>query len=132
MASDVIMVWRDWADEPPPPRGQLFANREPTYADFMSRHWEQSHDGTFAPVTLPAKPTGILPPLYAHVNHGRWLVLCDCSGSLAPAQPGEDFLCHRCEVWHRVEFPELKSIIDRQLLALPGHRHRAPERNWRP
>ena len=132
MPNDVIMVWQDWADEPPPPRGQLFANREPTYADFMARHWEQSHDGNFAPATLPAKPAGILAPLYAHVNHGRWLVLCDCSGSLAPAQPGEDFLCHRCEVWHRVEFPELKSIIDRQLLALPGHRHRSPDRNWRP
>ena len=129
MAADVIMLWRDWADEPPPPRGQLFANREPTYADFMAVHWLQSHDDL---LELPAKPAGILPALYAHVNHGRWLVLCDCSGSLAPAQPGEDFLCHRCEVWHRVEFPELKSIIDRQLLALPGHRYRAPERNWRP
>ena len=41
------------------------------------------------------------------------------------AEVGEDFLCPICEEWHSVEFPMLKSVIERNLLALPGHRHRA-------
>ena len=131
MPDDKIMVWHDWADEPPPPRGILVNNREPTYPDFMARHWEQSHDGDYTPDTLPPKPDA-LSPLHAFVDHGRWMVVCECSGSAAAAEPGEDFLCHACETWHSVVFPEDRADIEAKLLMLPGHRHQAQERNWSP
>ena len=133
MPTDAILTWRDYRDERPRTRTSIGNHREASYPDYLARLWEAYHDGLFEPAGLPVKPD-TLTPLLAYVNHGRWLVKCDCGrGSVLPAEPGEDVLCPLCEGWHSVEFPMLKSIIDRQLLLLPGHRLNGPElRNWRP
>ena len=130
MPTDMILTWRDFAEERPGTLGSIWYNREPSYADFLARMWETTHDGQWTPDTLPAKPT-TLPALEAYVDWGRWLVKCIC-GAPSVAEVGEDFLCPLCEEWHSVEFPMLKSIIERNLLTIPGHRHRAQNRYWRP
>ena len=126
----MILTWRDFAEERPGTLGSIWYNREPSYADFLARMWETTHDGQWTPDTLPAKPA-TLPSLEAYVDWGRWLVKCVC-GAPSVAEVGEDYLCPICEEWHSVEFPMLKSIIERNLLAIPGHRHRAQARYWRP
>ena len=78
----------------------------------------------------PSRTT--LEPLAAVVNQGRWMVICDCAGSANPVEPGEDYLCPTCETWHTVTFPDNRADIEALLLAVPGHRLAAPNRNWRP
>ena len=130
MPTDKILTWADFRDEKIGTLGSIWHNREPSYPDFLARMWETAHDGQWTPDTLPAKPTP-LPSLEAYVDWGRWLVKCTC-GAPSVAEVGEDYLCPICEEWHSVEFPSLKSVIERNLLALPGHRHRAQARYWRP
>ena len=131
MPGDKILTWADFKDERPGTLGSIWHNREPTYADFLARMWETTHDGQHTPATLPDKPA-MLSTLEAFVDYGRWLIKCPCSGLGSVVEPGQDFLCPTCETWHSVEFPMLKSVIERNLLALPGHRHRAQQRAWRP
>ena len=143
MAEDKIMTWADFAAERPGTLGSIWFNREPTFPDFLARMWESLHDGNWTPETLPSKPA-TLESLEAYVNFGRWLVDCDCGGLSSVVEPQQDFLCAVCERWHRVEFPMLRTVIERNLLAVPGSvyseshgwvpavRHQAQTRYWRP
>ena len=130
MPQDKILTWADFRDERVGALGSIWHNREPSYAHFLCRVWETNHDGHFEPADLPAKPAS-LPVLLSYVDWGRWLIRCVC-GAPSVAEVGEDYLCPICEDWHSVEFPSLKSVIERNLLAIPGHRHRAQNRYWRP
>ena len=130
MPQDKILTWADFADERVGALGSIWHNREPSYPHFLCRVWETNHDGHFEPEDLPAKPI-TLPVLQSYVDWGRWLIRCEC-GAPSVAEVAEDYLCPICESWWSVEFPMLKSVIERNLLAIPGHRHRAQDRYWRP
>lgn len=72
-----------------------------------------------------------LPPLRAFVNHGRWIVLCEC-GNAEYVSPDEPIvLCavclnHGAGKWRAVEFPPDPAAIERELVRLPPFL-----RNWR-
>ena len=132
MPTDKILTWADYADQKRGHPGSIIDNRLESYPHWLARVWEYYHEGEFTPADLPVKPPN--PPyLNAYVNHGRWLTACDCGGTIAPVEPGQDYLCAVCEEWHRVMWPEYKTMIDARLLALPGFRlNNVTERNWRP
>ena len=62
MPADMILTWRDFAEERPGTLGSIWYNREPSYADFLARMWETTHDGQWTPATLPAKPASAALP----------------------------------------------------------------------
>ena len=67
----------------------------------------------------------------AFVNCGRWLWQCGC-GSAQLAQAASKGLCAACGQSVRQVFPAEQASIEAELLKLPGYRHLAPVRHWRP
>ena len=72
MPTDTILTWRDFHEERPGTLGSIWYNREPTYADFLARMWETTHDGEWTPATLPAKPATLAPSLPMWIGAGGW------------------------------------------------------------
>ncbi len=71
-------------------------------------------------------------PVYAEVNHGRWLAVCECGGAEYVDPKVPIFFCQACgnaayggRVRH-VVFPRARRRIERELLAAPVR-----ERHWR-
>lgn len=74
-----------------------------------------------------------LPPLEAEVNHGIWIVRCDC-GPVAPNAGGvvwcetPTIWCPRCERHRRVALPAEAAEIEGVLMQRPEQE----TRNWSP
>jgi len=72
-------------------------------------------------------------PVYAEIDHGRWLAVCDVCGGAEYVDPQEPiFFCQACgnarfegRVRH-VVFPRARRRIERELLKKPVN-----ERQWR-
>jgi hypothetical protein len=79
-----------------------------------------------------------VPPVVAYVNHGRWVVDCECgdAGVVDPGQPDRGFFCFGCyNIIHtglprRVAYPvdEVRGRVEALLLARPD----LGTRNWSP
>jgi len=71
-------------------------------------------------------------PLTAFVNHGRWIVVCECGGAEFAWEEGL-FMCRSCfnakhkHNLRRSVFPAAKAEIERLLVVRP-----LPNRNWLP
>ena len=80
--------------------------------------------------TVKKKPIG--KPVYAVVNHSRWIAHCDYCGSAAAVNPGGGFFCLTC-INHKnnnrsrpVVFPENYKAIEAELIKREFPRNR----NW--
>ena len=98
--------------------------------------WEAYRQLTIIPAMakrlLPQGGMADAAPLKARVNHGRWLVDCECSG----AEIAFDecvFMCQSCwnaqhkHQYRPVLFPQGRQAIEQTLLQRP-----VPNRNWEP
>uniref|UniRef100_A0A6M3IXM5 Uncharacterized protein n=1 Tax=viral metagenome TaxID=1070528 RepID=A0A6M3IXM5_9ZZZZ len=71
-------------------------------------------------------------PLEAYVNHGRWIVKCECGGAEKAFENGL-FMCRSCwnaghrHKYRRVIFPAARVAIESVLEKRP-----VPNRNWIP
>ena len=69
-------------------------------------------------------------PLQAYVNHGRWIVKCECGGAEKAWEEGW-FMCQSCynakhkHQYRKVIFPEFRKDIEELLSKRP-----LPNRNW--
>ena len=69
-------------------------------------------------------------PLKAYVNHGRWLVKCECGGCESAYEEGW-FMCRSClngahgHKYRPLVFPKQRVKIEETLLPRP-----LPNRNW--
>ncbi len=72
------------------------------------------------------------PPLQAYVNHGRWVVKCECGGAEKAWEEGW-FMCQSCfnsrhkHQYRRSVFPKSREAIEKLLALRP-----LINRNWRP
>ena len=72
------------------------------------------------------------PPLEAYVNHGRWVVKCECGGAEKAWEEGW-FMCQSCfnaghkHQYRRSIFPKERLKIENLLEVRP-----LPNRNWYP
>jgi len=72
------------------------------------------------------------PPLMARINHGRWVVDCECNGAELAFDEGI-FMCQSCynagtrHQTRLVVFPKNRQAIETALLQRPE-----PNRNWYP
>lgn len=107
----------------------LFFNKTPTWDSYRVL------------VLLPAMAKRLIPeqgydekslPLKAYVNHGRWIVKCECGGGEKAWEEGW-VMCQSCfnatlgHRYRRVIFPKPRSRIEQLLTVRPE-----PNRNWRP
>ncbi|MGW3427489.1 hypothetical protein ACWDHW_05970 [Streptomyces melanosporofaciens] len=79
---------------------------------------------------LPRPPDGVDlgQPLFAQINHGRWIAVCDQCNSAQLVTPEDPrFFCVECltPAWRRVQFPEDLAAVEQETGAQP-----VPERNW--
>ncbi|MBC3989327.1 hypothetical protein H8N00_10630 [Streptomyces sp. AC563] len=80
---------------------------------------------------LPRPPDGVDlggPALYAQINHGRWVALCDQCNSAQLVSPADPRLyCVECltPAWRRVRFPKDPAAAEAAVGDLP-----TAERNW--
>jgi hypothetical protein len=92
----------------------------------------------FPKAVLALPPAGALdgPPLYAHVNHGRWLVECDdpgCRDAQFASESDPRFFCVNCHnratggAWRPVVWAGDPGQVERDLAARPEE-----ARNWYP
>lgn len=71
-------------------------------------------------------------PLQAYVNHGRWLIKCECGGCEKAWEEGW-FICQSCfnaghkHQYRKAVFPKNRRQIESLLLLRP-----LPNRNWYP
>lgn len=83
------------------------------------------------------RPDGfeIGPPLYAYINHGRWIVECDrCSSAQvgSPEDPryyclgGTDDGCQPSGLWRNVSYPRNAKAVENLVLVA----QKVTERNW--
>lgn len=93
--------------------------------------------GTFAQFALLKLPLPIgvdedTPPLEAYVNHGRWIVKCECGGA-EKAWEERLFMCQSCwnggskHKYRRTVFPKRRAEIEALLIKRP-----LQNRNWTP
>lgn len=71
----------------------------------------------------------------AHVNHGRWVVVCpDCSGAQLACRTDPRFMCNECAnitvggLWRPVVWPGNAAEVEAEL----AKRSRVANRNWVP
>jgi hypothetical protein len=92
----------------------------------------------FPEAALRLPPAGAIdgPPLYAHVNHGRWVVECDddaCHDAQFASETDPRFFCVHCYnvrsggQWRPVVWAGNPGQVERDLADLPE-----PHRNWYP
>ncbi|WP_159073677.1 hypothetical protein [Streptomyces sp. RTd22] len=79
---------------------------------------------------LPRPPDGtdLGRPLFAQINHGRWIASCDeCNSAQLVTPEDPRMYCVECltPVWRRVRFPKDPAAVEADLAELP-----ARERNW--
>lgn len=80
---------------------------------------------------LPRPPDGVDlggPPLFAQINHGRWVATCDqCTSAQLVSPEDPRLFCVECltPAWRRVRFPEDVAAVEQEIGALPVR-----ERNW--
>lgn len=99
--------------------------------------WEEFR----ATVLVPRLGKNIIPeqgydeeskPLKAYVNHGRWLVKCECGGAEKVWEEGW-MLCQSClnaahgHKYRKTVFPSNRKKIESLLVLRP-----LPNRNWQP
>ena len=66
-------------------------------------------------------------PVHAKVNHGRWIVLCECNGAGFTCPKAKVVCCFDCgRVYLNVKFPRDTGKIERLLIARP-----MVNRNWK-
>ena len=63
-----------------------------------------------------------LPPIYAYVSAGRWVVECpDCTYAIRFCEATPQFICPKHEQWLRVELPDEREAIEAELIVRPVH-----------
>lgn len=102
---------------------------------YFNLTWEAYHQAVVQPTLAKygLKPTtDTAAPLIAEVNHGRWIVICECGGAEKMWEEG-CFMCQSCyNAGHRHQYR--KAVFPRQrrqIEAILGVRP-LPNRNWRP
>lgn len=81
---------------------------------------------------LPQGGISDAPPVKARVNHGRWIIDCECGGAVF-AFDERIFMCISCcnarhkHQYRRLIFPRTRKAIEMILLQRPE-----PNRNWYP
>ena len=81
---------------------------------------------------LPQGGISDTPPVKARVNHGRWVVDCECNGAVLAFEEGI-FMCQSCfnaghkHQYRRHIFPKGRRAIETALLQRPE-----VNRNWYP
>lgn len=81
---------------------------------------------------LPEGGISDAPPIKVRVNHGRWLIDCECSGAEL-AFNESIFMCMACcngnhkHQYRRLVFPKNRRGIEMELIQRPE-----PNRNWYP
>lgn len=87
------------------------------------------------PLQASGAPIGLFedePPLQAYVNHGRWVVKCECRGAEKAWEEGL-FMCLSClnsghkHKYRKVIFPKERAAIEAILIKRP-----LINRNWLP
>jgi len=101
---------------------------------YIAALFRRPPDGQWLRVDVePFVPTAVAldAPVYAQVNHGRWIVACECGGAQL-TRPGLDrFLCLEClndhvgRQWRKVLWPRDVDAIDDALTTRPVN-----NRNW--
>lgn len=66
-------------------------------------------------------------PVYAYVNHGRWVANCHCLGGAELVTEGEEFLCGNCGSVRPVVWPADIEQIEAALARRP-----TVNQNWQP
>lgn len=106
-----------------------------TANEILKTTWEAHNLSTILPqlakygVQPETSTTGILE---AEINHGRWIVKCECNGAEKAWEEGL-FMCLSClngahkHQYRKVVFPEQRVDIESVLLCRP-----IPNRNWHP
>ncbi|MFE0699113.1 hypothetical protein [Streptomyces sp. NPDC058872] len=90
-------------------------------AERVIRWWEERNQRRIA-----VGDGTLLTPLYARINHGRWVADCTCMSAqiVTPADPR--MWCVECGTgWWQVVFPEDVDAVEQQLADLP-----VADRNW--
>lgn len=66
----------------------------------------------------------------ARVNHGRWVIDCDCGNCPSAHPEWELAICPNCGSEYRPKFPKDREAVERVLLARarPDQRHFFPDR----
>lgn len=102
---------------------------------YLNMTWEQYRSNVVAP--LLAK-YGVISPktaegeLLAEINHGRWIVKCECGGAEKMWEEGF-FMCQSClngnhkHQYRTAVFPKQRKLIEVLLLERP-----LQNRNWQP
>ena len=81
---------------------------------------------------LPQNGISDADPVKARVNHGRWIVDCECKGAEFAFEEGL-FMCQSCfnanrkHQYRRLIFPKNRKGIEMELIQRPE-----PNRNWYP
>jgi hypothetical protein len=66
-------------------------------------------------------------PIHAEVNHGRWLINCECNGAAVSCRTAKIACCFDCgRVYKVVKFPRNAGKIESILLVRP-----MANRNWK-
>ncbi len=103
-------------------------------------HFGMSWEAYRLSVLVPAMGKRLLPqsgvndvaPVKARVNHGRWIVDCECKGAEFAFNEGL-FICQSCynaghkHQYRRLIFPKARKAIEMVLIQRPE-----PNRNWSP
>lgn len=64
-------------------------------------------------------------PVYAYVNHGRWVADCHCNGAEVVAAGDQPMTCGSCGAVSPVVFPPERDEVERLLSARP-----LPNQHW--
>ena len=129
MPTDAILTWNHYKKGNPGAPGVEFELPVQSYRRYLE-HYYRRHMGEELP---PIDPTD-LGRAIAEVNAGRWIWQCPACHAGVLVEPGEYVICFDCGDggWHEVFFPLTRTEIEAELMKQPGHRLRAPIRNWEP
>lgn len=105
-----------------------------TANEFFKTSWEAYRLLVIVPAMakrhIPEGAHSDAPPLQAYVNHGRWIVKCECGGAEKAWEEGV-FMCQSCfnaghgHKYRQAVFPKDRQKIEALLALRP-----LPNRNW--